>query len=602
MRRLGVFGENLPTKKERTVQASDFSNAGLIGKFDRKFGKAFKVRSAQDARVIVGPQTQSGAYGWDAINGFFANLNGRDGNLYILPYKGASSANAAASLNNTDSAPEPALSLKAAFQGELEHGVAGNRTGYTLEVGASFVSSVEALPTGTGAAARVITLGSVAGIKVGDVVKLSKTGYDEYHYITEVDESARKVYWADADYAGTGTAADFTLSVVALRLHVWLKDTRGVVAEADTDLGKTWVTFNPLDPDKYIENVFSRSSYMAADVLTVTGTPTAAQLYPAAVSTVTYLAGGLDGTDPSSAADWSAIYALMDNLPVRFLANVETTNVAYQRALETYARGRADNPIVLLVGAASHTKASAVAAGIGFQRSDEVDAVYVHNWIKVSDPFATSPLSPDRQVPAAGHLMGYAISGIAEMGIHVIPALPTRPLKGANDVVGEQALSDFDRTELAEAGANVIQNVAGRGLMVRNWFTPSTDAVFKYGNAVLMRNYVKVSGVDSLQLSENTPNDIAHVREDRSAMLQFMNKLWMRGSNGNIKEGETFGQYENTDGTISTREDAFEVVADASNNPVGSLQAGERNIDVWFMFPAPAGSIKVGVGLIYKVQ
>jgi hypothetical protein len=601
LRRLGVYGENLATKKDRTVSASDFSIAGLVGKFDRKYGKAFEVKSSQDARIIFGPQTNSAAYGWDALSGFFANLAGFEGSAYVLSFKGASCANAAASLNNTDSVPEPILSLKAAYQDELEYGLAGNRTGYTLDLGVSFSAQVVTLPTGTGATARVVTLASVAGIKVGDVIDLTKTGFHELHFVTAIDEVASTVTWADADYAGTGTAADYTLGVVAMKIHIWLKDTRGVVAEADTDLGKTWVTLNSADPDKYVSNVFARSSYMSATVLTVTGAPTATQTFPAAVATVAYLAGGLDGTDPVTVNTWAALYALFDNLPVRFLANVETANADYQKGLETYARARADNPMVILGGSASHTKATALAAGQAFQRSDEVDAIYVHNWLKVSDPFATSTTAKDRNVPAAGHLMGFAISGIAEMGIHVVPAIKTRALKGANDVVGEQALSDYDRTDLAEAGANVIQNVTGRGLIVRNWFTPSTDAAFRYGNALLMRNYIKVSAVDSLQDSENTPNDIAHVREDRSAFLQFMNRLWLRGSTGNAREGETFGQYENADGSVSTREDAFEVVGDASNNPVSVLQAGNRNIDCWFMFPAPAGSIKIGVGLIYKV-
>jgi hypothetical protein len=198
--------------------------------------------------------------------------------------------------------------------------------------------------------------------------------------------------------------------------------------------------------------------------------------------------------------------------------------------------------------------------------------------------------------------MGAAIEAIQTLGIHAITARKTRALVGAMDVVGYQALDDYDRTDLAEAGVNVLQNIQGRGIVIRNWFTPSTAPEFKFGNVIAMRNYIKISGVDSLQDSENTPNDIAHVREDKSAMQLFMHRLWLYGSNKNIPEGETFGQYEKSDGTTSSEEEAYEIVADATNNPVASLQAGERNIDIWFMFPAPAGSIKVGVGVIYKTN
>jgi hypothetical protein len=606
MRTLGVHGANLPTKSERSVEPADFSKAALIGKFARKFGKAFLFRNTQEALQVLGPQDDPAAYGWDAINGFFANLRGNPGTLYVLPYKGTSAVQATKSLNDAQSpTPEATLTLSAAYQGENEFGVSGNRTGYTFLRGASFSSAVTTLPTGTGATARVMTLESVVGFKVGDVLHLYKTGYAEYHFLTAVDEAAKTVTWADADYGGTGTAADYTAACLAFKINIYRKDAKGVVSEVDRDVGKQWCTFNSADPDKYVENVLVASSWLKATKLAVSGGPTAAELFPADVATVAYLESGADGTAPASAADWNAIYALLDNLPVRQIANVETSVTEYQQALETYSANRAtnDNPIVAYVGEFDlSTKSEAMAAGQGFQRSDEVDAVYPHNWIGVPDPFAASPSSPKRAVPNAGHIMGWWIAGIATFGIHAIPARKNFPLRGVSEVYGYTADADTDRTDLAEAGVNVIQNVPGKGILVRNLFTPSTDKAFRFANALMMRNFIKISGVDSLQDSENTPNDISGVREDRMAMLQFMNRLWSRGSTGNVKEGETFGRYELDDGTLSTKADAFEVIADSSNNSVATLQSGERNLDCWFMFPSPASSIRIGVGLIYRVQ
>lgn len=602
MRRLGVYGANLPTKKDKTVTASDFAVAGLVGKFGRKYAVAFPFRSVQDALAVLGPQEDPAAYGWDALSGFFANLRGNDAKVYVASYKGAGAVQAYAEVDNQDTVPEPVLKLKAGYQGEDEFGASGNRTGFTVEVGDAFATSVVTLPTGIGATARVVKLNSVIGVKVGDVLKLSKTGYSEHHYVTEVNEATNEVKWADADYAGTGVAADYSASVVGMKVHAWRRNLSGVVSEVDVELGKTWVTLNSLDPDRYVQSVLSAGSWLNAEVLAVTGAPTAAQAFPAAVSSVTYLASGADGSNPASESDWAAAYAMFDDLPVRFVANCETSVEAYQKALESYCAAREDTPIALLVGQVGMTKAQALLAGQSFQRSGEVDAVFVHNWLEVTDPFATSASAPYRRVPPVGHLMGYAIAALAELGVHCVPARKTRALSGAQGVVGYQALGDFDRTDLAEAGVNVIQSLLGRGIVVRNWFTPSTAPEFMFGNGLLMRNYIKVSAVDSLQDSENTPNDIQAVREDRMALLQFLNKLWTRGSNGNVREGETFGQYENEDGTLTTRDDAFEVVGDATNNPVSSLRAGNRDLDCWFTYPSPAGSIKVGVGILYKVS
>jgi len=601
MRKLGVWGQNNPTKKERSVTQADFSIAGIYGKFERKYGKPFAVRDTNDALAIFGPQTDSGAYGWDAMNGFFANLAGVRGTLWVASFAGTGAVQANLSLSDQQASPLATLKLSAAYQGEDEYGVAANRTGFKLAGGAIFSSSVTTLPTGTGDTARNMVLASVVGCKVGDVLQLSKTGYSEYHFITAVDEGAKKVTWTDTDYAGTGTAADYTAAVMGFQIKTYRKDIKGVVSEVDTQLGKKWLTFNANDPDKYVDTVFAASSYLKATKLTPATPPAADKIFPADVTTVTYLASGTDGTAPASVSDWNTVYALMDNIPVRMLANVETSNASYQAALEVYCVNRADNPVAFLVGQFDmSTKALVIAAGQGFQRSDEVDAVFTHNWIGVSDPFSTSAAAPNRAVPNAGHLMGEWISSISTYGIHSSPARRVISIKGANEVFGYQALDDDDRTDLAEAGANVLQLVTGRGIVLRNLFTPSTAPEFKNATAVIQRNLYKVSIVDSLQDSENTPNDIGHVREDRMAVIQFMHRQWQYGSTGSVKEGETFGQYEKEDGTLSSESDAYEVIADASNNPVASLQAGERNVDLYFQSPTPAASIRIGVGLIYK--
>jgi hypothetical protein len=171
---------------------------------------------------------------------------------------------------------------------------------------------------------------------------------------------------------------------------------------------------------------------------------------------------------------------------------------------------------------------------------------------------------------------------------------------GVIEPVGFDAKDDLDRTELADAGVNVIQNIHGIGTVLRNLFALSTSPEFRFANAIIQRNFIKVSCVDALQISENTPNNIANVENDRVIIINFMHKLWQQGSNSVVREGETFGQYILENGGLSKESDAYDVIADASNNPVSSLQLGQRNIDVFFMFPAPAGSIRIGVGLIYK--
>lgn len=590
MRRLGVYGSNLPTKKEKSVDPADFSIAGLIGFFDRQYARPIKCNSDVEAQTIFGGQTNKNYYGWDCLNGFFANLKGQRGSIYILAPVGANASQASANVVDGGS---NIMNIKGAYLGEDEYGVSANRTGYTIIKGAYFESELLGLPEN-----KVVPVVSCAGLKTGDVVNFHYVGNgtvaDETAKVVSVDETAKTIT-IDTTVTLTDDPIDWIVQGMGFKLKTFRKSLSGIVSEVDTALGEIWCTLNINDPNRYVSNVFKQSTYIKVTVVSENN------VIPNSTSDVHYLTGGTTGILPSNVNAWKEQYKKFDTLPIRMIANCETSVDEIQMALENYCMNREDNPIALLVGQYGlSTKQTCIAAGNYFQRSDEVDAVFVHNWVGVSNPFSDSPIAPDREVPAVGHLMGQWIYSIAQNGIHSSPARKTCPLLGINSVIGYQAPKDEDRTELAENGVNVIQKMNGKGVTLRNSFTPSTAKEFRYSNAIIQRNFIKISCVDALQDSENTPNDIGSVREDRMAVLQFMNKLWRSGSNGNVKEGETFGQYEKEDGSMSTVEDAFEVIADATNNSVAQLQAGERNVDIWFMFPAPAGSIKVGVGLIYK--
>ena len=289
-----------------------------------------------------------------------------------------------------------------------------------------------------------------------------------------------------------------------------------------------------------------------------------------------------------------------DNLPVRFLTNIETTLNTIHAAGETYCKGRRDNPKWIYSIAASQTKAQLITAGQFFQRSDDVLGVIWANWLYVVDPFNKTTNAPYRAVPHVGHTMGYWIRVIGLLGVHYAPCQKAQAIFGAADVVGDQILLDTDRTDVANAGVNVIQNIQGIGIIPRNAFTPSTTLEFQFANGILMREYIKVSAVASLQLSENEPNSIGRIRADKMALLQFLYRLWNIGSTGSVPVGETFGQTLNTDGSDTKPEDHFEVKADLVNNPLDRIQLGERNLDTYFTFPAPAGSIKIGVGILLR--
>jgi hypothetical protein len=580
MRRLGVYGENLATKKERAVTPSDFSIGGLYAMFNRRFNKPFRFRDSNEAELVLGPQTDPALYGWDVLNGFFSNLAGQQGSIIVVSYPGAGATQASYTHASI-------LKFAAAYHGETEYGKAANKVGFTFIQGRAFSTKVtEATTTAD------VKVESTAGIKIGDMLAIGSTPV--YQKVTDIDENLGVITLGAAVTVSVGDA----VGVVAYQIKTFLKDVSGLSVEVEKVMGNRWLTLNSQDPDRYMAIAFKSNAYID---ISVTGTVPDT---PISNLTVTrFLSGGTDGTRPATVDDFKNIWPLMDNQPMRMVAAPETSNTDVQKALEAYCNNREDNPVVIITGQeAMLTKEQCIEAGQAFQRSNEVDAVYVHNWIGVNDPFSSSPTAPRRFIPPVGHVMGLWIQSIGLYGIHCIPARKVLSLSGVAEVEGYTAENDYDRTDLAEAGINVIQFIPGRGATVRNFFTSSVSVEFRYANALIMRNYVKSSVVESLEESENQPNTIERVEEDRMAAYQFMHKMWLRGSNGSVPTGETFGQYMKENGQYSMETEAYEVIADASNNPVSVLQAGNRNIDIYFMFPAPAGSIKVGVGLIYRVS
>ena len=602
LRRLGVYGDILPTKKSKIVQASDFAIGGIIGQFERKYNKAFEVQTPEDFKAIFGEHITETYYGSDAVNGFFDNVSGVDAKLIVVSYVGYTGSAIDAVVATDDAAdgtPEDVLTLEAAYQEELEYGVSGNRTGYTITNGNRFETTCTTANT---LSDLFVELASVAGIFIGDIMKFTATGGGGavvYKTITDVDEGTNRVTYVGAFDGSANMEIGDAADVLGFQLKTWRKDTNGIVTEVNEELGKIWCTTESLVVDYFVENVFATSQWVK--VTRNTTTPASVDLtLPVNVTTVTYLTTGADGTSPTTAAIWSNTLTLLDDEDVRFICNAESTLATVNQAGETYCKGRTDTPKWIYNIPEDQTEAQLKQIGQGYQRSDDVLGVIVANWLTIADPFSSSTIAPDRSIPNVGHVIGAWIRTIEILGIHFIPALVSVPLRGITGIVGDQFLNDVDRTDIAEAGVNVIQEIVGVGIQIKNFFTPSVTTEFQFANGILMRDFIKISTVDSLKSSENTTNSLNRIKEDRMAALFFMRRLWEKGNTGNAPVGETFGQSEDITGEPTDFDDHVEVIADLTNNPQDRINVGERNIDIYFSYPTPAGSIKIGVGILLR--
>jgi len=608
LRTFGVNGANLPVKRTNAVVASDFQIGGIIGNFERKYNRAFQVSSPEEFAEIFGNQINPNDYGPDAVNGFFDNTVGASPTLWIqtfLGYSGSAIDSVVASKDVADVNSTPdvdAYNIQAAYQEELEYGISGNRTGFRITHVDRFSTLAAATVAATGVSEA--TLDSVVGIVVGDIIAFrTNSGADiVYKKVTNVNEGENKVSW-DGNFevsvgSGETLAVDDVVAIPGFTVQTYRRSVAGIESEAEISMGEQICSTEAEVTDFYVENIHAANRYLK---VTEASASTLGGRLPAENDSTVYLENGADGTAVVTAAAARVFYERLNDADVRFLANPETTDVSIQKELELYSKARTknDNPIVIGVIPEDRTKSQLITVGNSYQRSDEVDMIIPANWLEVTDPFSTSQNATLRKIPNCGHVMGAWIRTITTLGIHYVPAVNSILLLGAEGVVGEQFLNNRDRTDIAEAGINLIQQRVGVGIKLANCRTPSTDTAYVYGNGIAMRNFIKISSVDSLQSSENTPNARNRLNADRMAILTFLYNLWLVGSTGDVPEGESFGQSE-VDGVATVPEDHFTVTIDPIKNSAANLQAGLRDYDTYFTYPAPGESIRIGVGILLR--
>lgn len=592
---LGVRGRTLPTKKSKVITASDFTIGGIIGQFERSFKKAFPVNSVEDKEDIFGKNVIESYYGSDSVGLFFANLDGTKGKLYIKAHVATDAVTAFANIADQNSPAADTLKLEDAYQDTIGYGDSGNRTGYTITNGARLTTAIAT--AGTSADAFIL-VDSVAKMVVGDIIKIQLTGGSAvtvYKKITAINASLNRVEFSGAIHATSNAALDDVVEVLGFRLRTYRRSMSGLVVEVDANLGQIWCTMEPEVSEFYVQNVFVTSNWLKASDLA--SASLLEKSFPANVSAVTYLASGADGTSPTTDTHWAPDLQAFNGLPVRFLCNPETTLEAVNKAGEAYCNARWDKPKWMYNLPENQNKSQLLRIGASYQRADEVSGTGNANWYQISDPFANSPIAPPRNVPNVGAIMGLWVRSINTNGIHWIPAIQQMPLRGIVGIVGETfSDSEQDRTDLANAGINLTQNLAVGGTIIKNMFTFSTTLEFQFANGILMKSYFLVSFVDSLKDTENEPNTFPRIRISAAALTSFYYRHWTSGSTGNAPAGETFGQLEKEDGSLTQPQDHYQVKADIFNNPTAQVVAGQRVIDSWFSYPAPAGTIIIGVG------
>jgi hypothetical protein len=603
-RTLGLQGKQRQTKKPQVIRATQIDVIGVIGKFQRQYAVSFPITKNGQIAEIFGEQLSS-HFGHDIVQGIYDQTQCT---TYVKSHIGNTGSAidavvASSIIKDQAGSPVNTLKIEFAYQGNLCYGAYGGRFGRKIIAGNRYDTALSAT---IAAADTQATVDAIGDIKVGDIVEFDVTGGPVYKKITEIDEANSVIKWSGAFHATLTGAINDAVNVIGFQVKKYFKDRNGVESEIESELGKVYCTLEPEVSDYYVENVHKDSGYFK-----ITDQASASSLnlaYPASDANIIYLGSvtangdvaGADGTSPSTSAHWAYNHSALDNNPVTIIVNGDTTDSAYFNTLENYCknRTRTDFPICLPTITKGLSKASLQTTGRAYQSSSAKLMVNVGTWLKKKDQFATSSLAPDREIPNVGHVAGAWIYTVQNFGIHEVPAFDLITLKGITGVVNDVEYSDTERTELADAGMNVITKKEGVGVQIRNFFTASTATEYRHGNSLIMLKYVRESVKESVRGEENRPNVLGRIASTNTAIFRFMYNLWSVGSTGRVPLGETFGQFFNDDNTPSVFDQHVEIIADASNNPKDQLLLGDRNYEIGFSVPTPNGSIFIYAGLV----
>lgn len=588
LRRQGVWGYNLPPQVGTAVLPASFNIAGMIGRFSRGITDLVEINQMSEIPTKLG-NYKTGYLGRYVLENFFQNLEGQSAKIFVKPYVASDAVQAYGSLSDGSN---PSLKIKSALAGTTDKSLDGNNTGYTLVNGNRFNTQVTSDAI---LGATSIVLDSVVGLRVGDVLKIISGATTHYTKISVIDENTKTL----TVLALTNAISEADeVYAIGFKIATYRKNENGVPIKIQIPENEYWLSMESENTEFYIGKRFKNHPYIDLEDLN-----SATTTYPGRIiadKTLTFLSSGSDGTSPTSTSNWN-VYSSFDTKNIRFLFNSDTTLPGVNQAGETYCINRLDSPIWIANISNSLSKSDLIKEGQKYQRSNQVQMVVCAGQkdLLVSDPIGKG-INPTVNIPSVGAIAGAWIRTFFRFGFHRVPAGDDIPLLGFSSIANSNG-NDFtedDRTDIANSGVNLIQTIPGRGVLVRSFYTPSTNIGSLYGHYLLMQNFIKISSVESLYRAENKPNRLSSLKLYGDAIKDFGRKLYSGSYPYGIDSGGAFGEYTKSDGNLSKFEDVFIVQADQFNNPNESLVIGEGNIFVRFFPPPLLGSLAIGVGVL----
>jgi len=581
---LGIVAKTGEPKGDSGVVISELNHVGLTGRFPRIFDNVQLMQGQIDRSFILGTP-QASKNDWYIVDDAIKNARSTPITFHMYSYNPIDAIQASIVVNDT--LLENAFRLDSAYKSNPSKGVWDNDTAVQFKSGVKFSLKLEQ-PTLVDATTYV--LNGVVGLVVGDIIRI---GVDSMKVLT-IDENTNTITVSIDGTTPIFSAGD-VVDVISFKIISYRKQPNGLMVKVDTPLNDRWISLESENVSEYIENVLQNHPlFVGVDLLS---TSLGHKKFPTdtPVNTYIFLTGGLDGTAPATVADWETVQPKFLNRRIVAFMNTGTTNKDVHKNFRDWMKTFPKFPEY--IGGIEDFQddwQSLKDYGQEFLISNGWSMFkLVYGWRYVSDPLSVAP----RKIPVIGKYLGVRLNMVYTGNLHRSPADRSLNYTLTNDVSGgvvfEDRLESWDemvRTQLYNAGINLIQFVQGQGLIMRNDRFPTNDFRTRDGHIHWINKCIEFISEDNLKQLENTPLKRAlTLQKARSVIEDNLLKPLHEGNLLPFVVSETPGEpgsgaFVDTYGDNESAEwyNVSRVKADATNNPQSTFETGKALVEVYY--------------------
>ena len=323
---------------------------------------------------------------------------------------------------------------------------------------------------------------------------------------------------------------------------------------------------------RYAVNVInSQSTYIIS--VDAASTATGVTRNPSTVSNQA-LASGANGTAPAD-TDIATAVTDFDRVANSLILNAPgVTSASAVNTLLAYADARTD--VFVVIDPIDNTVASQLTLAASYNPTSR-GAVY-YPAITINDPTNSTPGTIIVSANPGGAVVGKYAATDKSRGVFKAPAGIGVRIAGAVSVPS-LTNANFDALNSAAAPVNAIKFVPGSGIVIMGARTLKPGYADMYVPVRRSLIYLEKALVDLTNFAVFEPNDTVLYRRITATVTSFLTNFWA--------EGGLRG---------ATPQQAFFVLCDSTNNKLGTVEAGQVNIQVGVALQRPAEFVVINIG------